>query len=99
MRQPAFRGLWLSHIPNQRMRDVLARFDDQVVVVRRATLREVPARAAATAGVVALVAAFAARDPAAARRVMEDFIDAALSWFETAVMQPAAPLQDPEEPA
>lgn len=81
----AFRALWLARIPNRRMQDVLARFDDQVVMVRRATLSEPEARAAARAGVRALVAAFEARDALAARRVMEDFIDAALAWFERAV--------------
>lgn len=93
----AFRGLWLSRIPNQRLREVLARFDDQVVLVRRATLRSAPARASATTGVVALVAAFAARDPAAARKVMEDFIDDALSWFEAAVTQPGTLSKDQED--
>lgn len=84
----AFRALWVSRIPNRRMQETLAKFDDQVVLVRRATLGDPAARAAATAGVCDLVAAFAARDPAGARKVMEDFIDAALSWFERAVTDP-----------
>lgn len=94
----AFRALWLSRIPNRRLREVLDRFDDQAVLVRRATLRDPAARKAAAAGVVALVAAFAARDPVAARQVMEDFIDAALSWFEAAVLQSGPTPQDPEDP-
>ncbi|MCB1339965.1 MAG: GntR family transcriptional regulator [Pseudooceanicola sp.] len=81
----AFRGLWLARIPNRRMLDVLARFDDQVVMVRRATLLEPAARQAARDGVRALVAAFEARDAQAARRVMEGFIDSALHWFEREV--------------
>lgn len=85
----AFRGLWLSRIPNQRIREILARFDDQVVLVRQATLRQPQARKAATDGVVALVAAFDQHDPDAARAVMLGFIDAALSWFEAAVAQSA----------
>lgn len=92
----AFRALWLSRIPNRRLREVLDRFDDQAVLVRRATLRDPAARKAAAAGVVALVAAFASRDPDAARRVMEAFIDAALSWFEAAVLQ-SGPSADPED--
>lgn len=87
----AFRALWLSRIPNRRMQDTLARFDDQVVLVRRATLVDPAARAAATAGVCDLVAAFAARDSAAAHRVMEAFIDTALAWFECVVNTPPAP--------
>lgn len=93
----AFRSLWLSRIPNRRMQDVLVRFDDQVVMVRRATLREAEARQAAREGVTSLVAAFEARDPAAARRVMEGFIDAALSWFERAVTPADLPATDPSE--
>lgn len=81
----AFRGLWLSRIPNRRLQEMLSKFDDQVVLVRRATLVDPKARAAATAGVCDLVAAFGARDPEAARKVMENFIDTALSWFERAV--------------
>ena len=84
----AFRALWMSRIPNRRMHDVLVRFDDQVVLVRRATLRTAQARDAATAGVSALVAAFQDRDPDRAHRIMEDFIDAALHWFEAAVSTP-----------
>lgn len=95
----AFRALWLSRIPNRRMQDMIARFDDQVIVVRRATLRDPAARAAAAEGVVALVDAFATRDPDRARRVMEGFIDAALHWFETAVTQaPPAPLPAKDQP-
>jgi len=83
----AFRALWIARIPNRRLQELLMRFDDQVVLVRRATLVEPVARAAARAGVQALVAAFEARDATAARRVMEGFIDAALAWFERAVTQ------------
>lgn len=93
----AFRALWLSNIPNRRMHEVLTRFDEQVILVRRATLREPAARASASAGVVALVAAFAARDPATARRVMENLVDSALSWFETAVMQHGTSHPEPED--
>jgi DNA-binding GntR family transcriptional regulator len=81
----AFRALWVSRIPNRRMQGVLARFDDQVVLVRRATLREPAAREAATRGVCALVETFERRDADAARKAMERFVDAALSWFERAV--------------
>jgi DNA-binding GntR family transcriptional regulator len=83
----AFRSVWLSRITNRRMQDMLVRFDDQVVLVRRATLVEPAARQAARAGVQALVAAIEAGDGNAARRVMEGFIDAALAWFERAVTQ------------
>jgi DNA-binding GntR family transcriptional regulator len=81
----AFRNLWLSRIPNQRMCEMLSRFDDQVMLVRQSTLRQPSARQAATTGVVALVYALEARDPEAARTVMTGFIDAALAWFEAAV--------------
>ena len=81
----AFRAQWLALIPNRRMQDVLAMFDDQVVLVRRATLISPAARAAATAGVCALVDAFEARDPVAAQRIMVNFIDAALASFEQVV--------------
>lgn len=84
----AFRALWLSHIPNRRMQETLAKFDDQVVLVRRATLVDPAARATAARGVCNLVAAFAARNPQAARKVMEDFIDAAFLWFERVVSAP-----------
>jgi DNA-binding GntR family transcriptional regulator len=85
----AFRSKWVSCIPNRRMQDVLMRFDDQVVLVRHATLREPAARQAARDGVQALVAAFETGDGPAARRVMEGFIDAALAWFERAVTEAA----------
>ena len=87
----AFRGLWVSRIPNRRMQDVIARFDDQVVLVRRATLSEPAAREAARKGVRSLVAAFETANAPAARRVMEGFIDAALSWFERAVTPEETP--------
>ena len=86
----AFRGLWLGRIPNRRMQDVLMRFDDQVVLVRHATLRSAQSRADAAHGVCRLVETFAARDPVAARKVMEDFIDSALSHFRQAVTDPVA---------
>lgn len=89
----AFRALWLSQIANRRLHEMIARFDDQVMLVRRATLGEPAARAAATKGVCDLVAAFEARDADAAHGVMEAFIDAALSWFETAVRD-QLPVQD-----
>lgn len=81
----AFRALWVSRIPNRRLQEVLGKFDDQVVLVRRATLGDPAARATAAKGVDALVGAFAARDPDAARQIMEDFIDAAFLWFERVV--------------
>ena len=87
----AFRALWMAHIPNQRMHEVLVRFDDQVGMVRRATLRTAEARKAALEGVCALVEAFQDRDPDRAHRIMEDFIDAAFHWFEIAV----TPAEDP----
>jgi len=90
----AFRALWVSRIPNRRMQEMLAKFDDQVVLVRRATLVDPVARATAARGVDDLVAAFAARDPDAARKVMEDFIDAALLWFERVIIDAA----DDDEP-
>ena len=94
----AFRGLWLARIPNQRMQDVLMRFDDQVVLVRHATLRSAQSRLDAAQGVSRLVEAFAARDPTAARRAMKDFIDSALSHFRQAVADPsAAPAPNPSE--
>lgn len=85
----AFRGLWLARIPNQRMQDVLMRFDDQVVLVRHATLRSAQSRLDAARGVSRLVDTFAARDPVAARRVMEAFIDSAFAHFHRAVTDPA----------
>ena len=85
----AFRSLWVSRIPNRRMRDVLMRFDDQVMMVRHATLCEPSARDEARQGVKSLVAAFVRHDGPAAQRIMEDFIDAALSWFERAVNETA----------
>jgi len=81
----AFRALWLSRIPNRRLQETLAKFDDQVVLVRRATLVDPDARATAAKGVCDLVAAFEARDPQLARKIMEDFIDAAFQWFERVV--------------
>lgn len=90
----AFRGLWLARIPNQRMQDVLMRFDDQVVLVRHATLRSAQSRVDAAQGVSRLVEAFAARDPVAARRVMEAFIDSAFAHFHRAVTEPV-PAQRP----
>lgn len=85
----AFRGLWLARVPNQRMQDVLMRFDDQVVLVRHATLRSAQSRLDAARGVSRLVDTFAARDPVAARRVMEAFIDSAFAHFHRAVTDPA----------
>ncbi len=81
----AFRALWLGRIPNRRIQDVLTRFDDQVILVRHATLRSAQSRADAAQGVSRLVEAFAARDPAAARRIMETFIDTAFAHYHQAV--------------
>ena len=95
----AFRRLWLARIPNQRMQDVLMRFDDQVVLVRHATLRSAQSRADAARGVTRLVEAFAARDPAAARARMEAFIDLAFAHFRSAVSlpEPGKPVIQSEE--
>ncbi|MFN3938857.1 MAG: GntR family transcriptional regulator [Gemmobacter sp.] len=87
----AFRSLWIGRITNRRLQETLARFDDQVVLVRRATLVEPGARQVARDGIARLVEAFAARDAAAAHRVMEQFVDDALAWFEHAVNAPADP--------
>lgn len=90
----AFRSIWLAAIDNRRMHDLLLRYDDQVVLVRHATLHSPEARATAAHGMSDLVAAFAARDPQAARLCMERFIDAALDRYETAL--PDSDIANPE---
>ena len=81
----AFRKLWMDRITNGRVREVLARVDDQVVLVRRTTLNNPAARDVALDCARDLVEALAMRDSAAASRAMEKFIDAALAFFEAAV--------------
>ncbi|MFN4098255.1 MAG: GntR family transcriptional regulator [Pararhodobacter sp.] len=87
----AFRGLWMERIANRRLHETLARFDDQVVLVRRSTLKSPAARQAAAKSVRALCAAFVARDPEAAQRAMTAFVDTALAWFERTISDDAAP--------
>lgn len=81
----AFRNLWMDRVNNGRIREALARVDDQVVLVRRTTLNNPAARNVALKCAHDLVEALALREPAAASRAMEQFIDAALAFFEAAV--------------
>lgn len=73
----AFRAAWVSRIPNQRMRQTLLRFDDQVSMVRRLTLADPVSRAAAHDGLQRLAPAFQANDGVAV--AMTAFVDAALA--------------------
>jgi len=77
----AFRAVWVERIPNQRMRETLHRFDDQVSMVRRLTLADPVSRAAAHAGLRRLAPAFQANDGAAVAVAMTAFVDAALASY------------------
>lgn len=81
----AFRNLWMDRVSNGRIRQALARVDDQVVLVRRTTLNNPDARNVALKCAHDLVEALALREPATASLAMEQFIDAALAFFEAAV--------------
>lgn len=78
------RAFWFDRIRNVRMRETLKRFHLQVHLVRAATLHSDDGRKAAEAGTRQLLAAFEARDTAMAHAAMQDFVDAALSFFEQA---------------
>lgn len=80
----AFRAFWLDRIRNQRLRDTLLRFHMQVHLVRAATLHSEAGRTAAKAGTRRLAQAYYDRDEIAAHAAMQDFVDAALSFFEQA---------------
>lgn len=80
----AFRAFWFDRIQNTRMRDTLKRFHLQVHLVRAATLHSADGRRAAGEGSGRLLAAFEKRDTHMAHAAMQDFVDAALSFFEQA---------------
>lgn len=80
----AFRAFWFDRIRNDRMRETLVRFHLQVHLVRAATLHSAEGRKAAGEGTARLLAAFENRDTDMAHAAMQDFVDAALSFFEQA---------------
>lgn len=81
----AFRRLWRDCIPNRRLRDTLNRLDDQIAMVRRATLINVEARALAEEIACQLVTAFENHDPDAARDAMIAFLDGAATYSEQVI--------------
>ena len=88
----ALRAFWFDRIRNTRMRETLRRFHLQVHLVRAATLHSADGRRAAGEGTERLVTAFERRDTEMAHAAMQDFVDAALSFFELAdaerILQP-----------
>ncbi|MGI3171097.1 GntR family transcriptional regulator [Pseudooceanicola sp. C21-150M6] len=80
----ALRAFWFDRIPNARLRETLTRFHLQVHLVRATTLHSEAGRKAAAEGTRRLLAAFDAGDTAMAHAAMQDFVDAALSFFEQA---------------
>jgi DNA-binding GntR family transcriptional regulator len=85
-----FRAAWIEALPNRRLRDAIEGFSDHAQAVRIATLREPRVQAVVIEGIDRLHAAFAARDPEAARAAMADFMAAAeTEYFRSA--EAAAP--------
>lgn len=73
----AFRQAWLSALRNERLIMTIGRFADHVQTIRLGTLRDPQTRAVVVAGLEGLYAAFMQGDPAAARKRMVKFVEAA----------------------
>lgn len=81
-----FRRMWRDQIPNRRLRDTLNTLDDQIVMIRRATLTNANARALAEEITCQLVSAFENRDAAAARGAMTQFLNGAAVYSERMIL-------------
>ncbi len=77
----AFRAAWLGAVRNQRLAHTIARFVDHVQTVRLGTLIDRATRAVVSDGLEELYRAFCRRDPKAASRHMQAFIEAAEQAF------------------
>jgi DNA-binding GntR family transcriptional regulator len=77
----AFRAAWLGAVRNARLAATIARFADQVQMVRLATLRHAPTRRVVLSGLERLQDAFRRRDPLAAADRMAEFVAAAEHAF------------------
>lgn len=93
-----FRRLWRDCIPNNRLRETLNRFDDQIAMVRRATLVNADSRALAEEITCRLVRAFEDRDPDAAEDAMIAFLDAAEIHSERILQNRAGSERTPGKP-
>jgi DNA-binding GntR family transcriptional regulator len=90
-----FRTAWLERVSNRRLRETLLRFDDQVALVRRATLGDAETRLEALAGLRKVAGALRANDGPAATEAMAAFIASAFTSFIEALDEaPAAPGED-----
>lgn len=85
----SFRAAWVGHVPSQRLRETILRFDDQAGFVRRTTLVLPAARTEAIAMLERYLAAFSARDEDAAAAVTDDFIDAAERYYRDVAQDPS----------
>ncbi|WP_116083545.1 GntR family transcriptional regulator [Tropicimonas sp. IMCC34011] len=77
-----FRSTWLRRVANGRLQQTILKFNDQVSLVRGATLSSPEAREDARDGVLRLTETIHARDEASARSAMVEFVTVALGYFE-----------------
>lgn len=84
----SFRASWVGHVPSQRLRETILRFDDQAGFVRRTTLVLPAARTEAIAMLERYLAAFRAHDEDAVAAVTDDFIDAAERYYRDVAQDP-----------
>ncbi|MCC5986671.1 MAG: GntR family transcriptional regulator [Pararhodobacter sp.] len=79
----AFRAGWVTHVANSRLRDTLARFDDQAGTLRRMTFALPGAREEALGMMHDGLGGFARRDPDAAAEFARSFVEAAARYFHS----------------
>jgi DNA-binding GntR family transcriptional regulator len=77
----AFRKAWLAEVPNRRLADSIARFADQVQLVRQQTLYDVDTQRIVLDGLRGLADALSRRDPVITYERMRDFIAKAKESF------------------
>lgn len=78
----AFRAGWVSHVANSRLRQTLARFDDQAGTLRRMTFALPGAREEALEMLGNGLDGFSRRDPDAAADFARRFVEAAARYFQ-----------------
>jgi DNA-binding GntR family transcriptional regulator len=90
----AYRAVWVSRVPNRRLRETILRFDDQAGLVRSRTLVLPEARAEALALLKSLTAAFRQRDEAQTASLTLRFIDTAARFFQRTASEDRAQPSD-----
>lgn len=78
----AFRAGWVAHVANSRLRETLARFDDQAGTLRRMTFALPGAREEALEMMGEGLDGFARRDPDLAADFARRFVEAAGRYFQ-----------------